>query len=481
MADVKKNFFYSCILTSANYIFPIITYPYVSRVLGVTNIGICNFIDSIINYYMMFSMMGIVAVGIREIAANTSNRQKLSKSFSNLLILNSISTGIVLLLLIISIYSIPKLYEHRELMFIGFFKVIFNYLQIEWFYKGIENFKYITKYGLLTKIIYVVGIFIFIKEQTDYNIYYLLSMLMIAASAVINLWHTKAFVDIKISNLSLKPYIRPFLILGTYILLTSMYTTFNVAYLGFVCGETEVGYYTTATKLHSIFLSLFTAFTGVMLPRMSSLVSKGQIESFKELLSKSLHTLFIFAIPVIIFTTVYASQIIEIIAGPGYEFATIPMRMVMPLILIIGYEQIIVLQVVMPLKKDKDIFINSIIGAIWGLLLNILIVSQLKSIGSAIVWITSELIILTLSQLRLKKYVNMKVPTKELIHHTLWAIPCILTSIIISKLSNNTFYIITVGFIFISIYYYVIYIKIFKDEFVIRTIKQLTKIFSKRA
>ncbi len=481
MADVKKNFFYSCILTSANYIFPIITYPYVSRVLGVTNIGICNFIDSIINYYMMFSMMGIVAVGIREIAANTSNRQKLSKSFSNLLILNSISTGIVLLLLIISIYSIPKLYEHRELMFIGFFKVIFNYLQIEWFYKGIENFKYITKYGLLTKIIYVVGIFIFIKEQTDYNIYYLLSMLMIAASAVINLWHTKAFVDIKISNLSLKPYIRPFLILGTYILLTSMYTTFNVAYLGFVCGETEVGYYTTATKLHSIFLSLFTAFTGVMLPRMSSLVSKGQIESFKELLSKSLHTLFIFAIPVIIFTTVYASQIIEIIAGPGYEFATIPMRMVMPLILIIGYEQIIVLQVLMPLKKDKDIFINSIIGAIWGLLLNILIVSQLKSIGSAIVWITSELIILTLSQLRLKKYVNMKVPTKELIHHTLWAIPCILTSIIISKLSNNTFYIITVGFIFISIYYYVIYIKIFKDEFVIRTIKQLTKIFSKRA
>ena len=429
----------------------------------------------------MFSMMGIVAVGIREIAANTSNRQKLSKSFSNLLILNSISTGIVLLLLIISIYSIPKLYEHRELMFIGFFKVIFNYLQIEWFYKGIENFKYITKYGLLTKIIYVVGIFIFIKEQTDYNIYYLLSMLMIAASAVINLWHTKAFVDIKISNLSLKPYIRPFLILGTYILLTSMYTTFNVAYLGFVCGETEVGYYTTATKLHSIFLSLFTAFTGVMLPRMSSLVSKGQIESFKELLSKSLHTLFIFAIPVIIFTTVYASQIIEIIAGPGYESATIPMRMVMPLILIIGYEQIIVLQVLMPLKKDKDIFINSIIGAIWGLLLNILIVSQLKSIGSAIVWITSELIILTLSQLRLKKYVNMKVPTKELIHHTLWAIPCILTSIIISKLSNNTFYIITVGFIFISIYYYVIYIKIFKDEFVIRTIKQLTKIFSKRA
>ena len=260
-----------------------------------------------------------------------------------------------------------------------------------------------------------------------------------------------------------------------------MYTTFNVAYLGFVCGETEVGYYTTATKLHSIFLSLFTAFTGVMLPRMSSLVSKGQIESFKELLSKSLHTLFIFAIPVIIFTTVYASQIIEIIAGPGYESATIPMRMVMPLILIIGYEQIIVLQVLMPLKKDKDIFINSIIGAIWGLLLNILIVSQLKSIGSAIVWITSELIILTLSQLRLKKYVNMKVPTKELIHHTLWAIPCILTSIIISKLSNNTFYIITVGFIFISIYYYVIYIKIFKDEFVIRTIKQLTKIFSKRA
>lgn len=127
MTSIKTNFIYSSILTTANYIFPLITYPYVSRVLGVTNIGICNFVDSIINYFSMFSLMGIVAVGIRSIAAVKSDKEELSKTFSNLLFLNAISTFIVLLVLCISIIFISKFYEYKELMSIGVVKIIFTF------------------------------------------------------------------------------------------------------------------------------------------------------------------------------------------------------------------------------------------------------------------------------------------------------------------------------------------------------------------
>ena len=175
MTSIKKNFVYSSILTTANYVFPLLTYPYVSRVLGVTNIGICNFIDSIINYYIMFSLMGINIIGIRSVAASKSNKQKLSLTLSNLFWLNTISTAIVVVALIVSIFSVPKLYEYKELMLVGVFKVVFSYLMIEWFYKGIEDFKFITYRGIVVKIVYVAGVFLFIRNKEDYTTYYILS------------------------------------------------------------------------------------------------------------------------------------------------------------------------------------------------------------------------------------------------------------------------------------------------------------------
>ncbi len=478
MSDIKKNFIYSSILTSANYVFPLITYPYVSRILGVTNIGICNFIDSIINYYIMFSLMGIVAVAIREIAANKNDKEKLSRTFSGLFVLNSISTAIVLTLLLISIYTVPKLYEYKELMFIGFFKVLFNYLLIDWFYKGIENFKYITKYGLITKSLYVACIFIFVTDKSDYYEYYLLSMLMIAANAMINVLHSRKLVRFSFNGISLRPYLTPFFVLGIYIFLTSMYTTFNVAYLGFVCGETEVGYYTTATKLHGIFLALFTAFTGVMMPRMSSLVAERNFDEFRLLLLKSLHVLFVFAIPVVVFSTVFAPQIIQIISGAGYEPAAIPMRIVMPLILIIGYEQILILQVLMPLKKDKTIFINSCIGAAIGVLANILLVPKLNSIGSALVWVLSEFVVLILAQRCLSKFLNVKFPFKELSFHIALSLPCALSVAFIASFFENAITGLLLGFGFILTYYYVLYVHIMQDPFILSFIKSIRSKFS---
>ena len=135
MVSIKKNILYSGILTSANYIFPLITYPYISRVLGVANIGICNFVDSIVNYFILFSTLGIGVVGIREIAKNKNNQEHLQKTFSKLFTINTISTFISLVILLIAMHIIPKLQENYELMWIGVLKLLFNFLLIDWFYK----------------------------------------------------------------------------------------------------------------------------------------------------------------------------------------------------------------------------------------------------------------------------------------------------------------------------------------------------------
>ena len=124
--SIKKNFLYNSILTLSGYFFPLLTYPYVSRVLGVSNIGICNFIDSIVNYFMLFSMMGIATVGMREIALHRDNRQEMSRHFSGLIVLNLTSTILAIIVLIGSMYLVPALFPYRRLLFIGVCKLFFN-------------------------------------------------------------------------------------------------------------------------------------------------------------------------------------------------------------------------------------------------------------------------------------------------------------------------------------------------------------------
>ena len=183
MTSIKKNFLYSSILTTANYIFPFITYPYVSRVLGVDKIGVCNFVDSIIHYFIILSMLGVSSVGIREIAKNKRNPKELSDTFNNLFWLTGGCTLIATIILLFCIYCVPQLSEHKNLMFVGVLKLISNFLLIEWLFKGLEDFKYITQRTLIVKCLYVIGVFCFIKDSADYNIYYLLTALMISFNA----------------------------------------------------------------------------------------------------------------------------------------------------------------------------------------------------------------------------------------------------------------------------------------------------------
>lgn len=116
---LKKNILYSSVLTTANYVFPLLVYPYVSRVLGVTNIGICNFVDSIIHYFILFSMMGVTIMGTREIAASRANSDSLDSKFSSIIALNGITTLIALIILIIATLSVPQLWENRHMMVYG--------------------------------------------------------------------------------------------------------------------------------------------------------------------------------------------------------------------------------------------------------------------------------------------------------------------------------------------------------------------------
>lgn len=467
MTSLKKNVVYSSILTCAGYVFPLITYPYVSRVLGVTNIGTCNFVDSIINYVSLISMMGIGTIGVREIAACGDDENKRSRVFSNLFWLNGLATLIACIALLIAIYTVKQLYEYKTLMLIGFVKLATSFFAIEWFFRGIENFKYITYRSLAVKCIYVIAVFAFVHEKDDIAIYYFLSAVFITSiNAFLNLNYARKFVHLVCHGITFKPYIKSFLILGLYAILTSMYGSFNTVYLGFEGGTKEVGYYTTATKLFALILSLYTAFTTVMMPRMSSLLSEGKINEFKSKIYTSDDLLLALTIPLVIIGFIYAPEVIRIISGKGYEGAITPMRIIMPLVFIIGYEQILVIQTLMPLKKDKAIFINSVVGATVGIALNIILVPYYKSVGSAIVWLCSEMGVFLSAQYFVFKYTKLAFPIKKLLYFlglsVIPAIICIGIKLLTTNILIRVSILVIVFFYYLYAYVYVAKIPLIK-------------------
>ena len=479
MTSLKKNFFYSSLLTTANYIFPLLTFPYVSRVLGVSNVGIVNFVDSVINYFILFSMMGINVVGIREIAKKKTDKSDLSATFSSLFWLNTIS----LIILIIVTYSVPLLKSHSNMMAIGASKLLFNYLLIEWFYKGLEVFKFITIRSVLVKMLFVISVFLFVQKPEDYAIYYFLIAMTIVINALINIYYARHFVLLKCKGVKPLLYLNSFFIFGIYMLLTSMYTSFNVAFLGFVSGETQVGYYSIASKIFNIIIAIFTAFTGVMMPRLSALREEGNTAEFIRLVEKSKKLLISFSLPIIAFLIVYTPTIILIIGGNGYEGSILPMRIMLPLIFVIGYEQIIIIQILMPMQKDKLVLNFTIMGALVGVSLNILLVPIFKCVGSSCVWLISEFIVMILAQLYLSRKMNLLFPWYYFKKHVIYIFLLVIILVICNREIPNVFFSFVVAAILTSITYYIVNFYILRDVDIVMTarsfISSLNSIFKK--
>lgn len=463
--SLKKNITYNLLLTVTGFLLNFITFPYLTRILGVQNIGVVNFVDSIFNYGIMLSMLGIGSVGIREISKNKLNDFDLNQSFLNIFLLNLLFTVFSILLLSVCIFTIPLFSNYKSFLGLSLIKILLNSLLIEWFFKGIENFRYVTIRSILVKILYSFAIFYFIDKDTDVYLYYLLSVLVLLINVIFNWTFLFSNYRFKIVKVNIFKYLYNVSVLGGYLLITSMYTTFNVLYLGFVAGDTEVGLYSTATKLYTIFLAIYTAFTGVMLPRMSSLYQEGNIEAFKTLIKKSTQGLLLFSFPLLIFTTVFAPEIIYIIAGKGYEGAVVPMRIVMPLLFVIGYEQILVLQILMPMKKDKEVLRNSIFGAALSLILNFLLVPYLFGIGSSIVWVASEILILVLSQIVVKKVIKIGFPIFTFFRELLVAIPAVVCCLLIKKyLPFQGYLVLFLGLSFLGFYYLIVQSYLLKNE-----------------
>ena len=427
--SIKRNFLYNIILTFSSYIFPLLTFPYINRVLGVANIGICDYIDSIIQYFIILSSLGTQSIGLREIAKFKDSPAKLRQQFSSIIFINAVLTVVAVIILVCCTFMLSKLVPYRAFLLIGVFKLFFSCFLIEWLFQGLSNFEYITKRTLVIKIIYVISIFVFIKEQSDTVKYYFLTTAIIVVNAFLNWIYSRQIVVFSFSALKIKPLLVPVLSYGVYKILTSFYTTFNVFYLGNVSTTTEVGYFTTATKLYGIIMVVFGALTGVLVPHISKLISEGNRDALLSISRDIFVLIFLLSPPIIILCDYNSSLIIDIIAGHGFEKAKIPFMLVMILVFITALEQVVIQQFLMASNSSKCVLSLSITGAIVGVSMNCYLTPIYAAIGSAISWIFSETAVLVVGLFFFKRSLNLEFPYRKMLLYVFLSLPYLLICI----------------------------------------------------
>lgn len=483
--SVGFNLLMNVILKMSGIIFPLITFPYISRVLLSDANGKIAFATSVVGYFALVASMGIPSYGIRKCAEVRDDKQLLSKVVKELLILNIIFTSISYLIFAILLVSIPRFSDETHLFLILSITILFNMLGVEWFYQAIEQYKYITIRNIAFKILSIILMFVFVHEPSDYILYAGINVLASVGSNVLNIIRLTRYVDLytnRYQKYNLYIHLMPIVTLFLYNATTVIFTSLDQVMLGFFKSDSSVGFYSAAIRIKLILVSLITALGAVMLPRISYTLRNKKQENFEIMISKSFNFILVTSFPIAIFFILMAEEIIFVLAGEAYAQSVPILRFLMPSIIFIGLSSVTAWQLLIPLGKEKYTVIAAIIGAIVNIFVNIFAIPRYDAVGAAAASSLAELIVLLIHVRVLKDIVIKTFEGKECLvalSATVGASVAMISLKSYLVIDNDFFACIFYGVIFFLLYAVILFL--LKEKLISEGVMQLsTKIKQRR-
>ena len=392
--ETRKNVFYNVLLAITQVLFPLITFPYFARTLGPEHVGVLNFAESFAKYFVLLAALGIPIYGVREVAKAATDRYLLTKTFSEIFLINALGTLLLTLVFLIFIVALPQLAAEKSLFSwaLGYF--ILQVFQLEWFFSGMNQFKFIAIRSLVIRLCFIAVVFLFIRNTSDYVNYFRMQVGLAVILTLFNgkkLWDLLDFSNLYFAQLELMKHIKPMALLFLTIFTISVYFSLDTILLGFLADNESVGYYSSALKFNRLFIGVLSAISAAMFPGMVSLYHQGKKESFVTLVKQCFYVLVSLSMPLVLGIVICAPEIIHILLGTAYDRAILPLQITAPLIFIISMSGIFGFQILSALDKDKSILISALIGMCISITLAFLLVPTFKENGAAITILVTEL------------------------------------------------------------------------------------------
>lgn len=381
-----------------NLLFPLITFPYISRVLSVQGVGKYNFANSINSYFLLIASLGISTFAVREGSKLRDNRQEISEFTSKIFTFNLLSMVVSYILLFAFLILTPNISKYISAILIFSIQIFFTTLGMDWVYIIFEEYGYITTRNIIFKLLSIVLLFIFVRKSGDYLNYVAITVFASSGSYILNYIHVKRFCDVRINfNINWKEYVLPILIIFASNVAIQLYVNSDTVMLGFMKNDYVVGIYSAAAKINNIVNTTLIAAITVSIPRLSMLMGTGKLREYYRLLKQVISIIFIIYLPAVLGLFMESKDIIQIISGSNYLRAVTSLRILCFLLIFSAISSTIIQCILIPTKQEIKSLNCTMLGAIINIGLNFVLIPLLSEKGAAVTSVIADFVTFILS------------------------------------------------------------------------------------
>ena len=478
-ASITVNSIFNTIKTCASILFPLITFPYVSRILQPENVGKVNFAQSFVSYFALLAALGISTYAIRRCASVREDKEKLSNLASQFFSINMIMTVVAYLALAVTLLFFRKFDSYRWLIIIESASILLTSLGADWLNSAMEDFKFIAIRSIVFQAIALACMFIFVRNINDYYSFAIISVCSSSGAFVANIFYRRKFCKVRFTfKINWKEHLLPILFLFVMTLSTVIMNNTDVTMLGLIKGDYDVGLYSTANKVSRIISQVVQSLAIVVIPRLSVFFSKGDYENINILLRKVLNFNITFGLPCVIGVQMLAYEIIYVVGGQSYSRAA-PILQVLILSFMFSLVggSFLGNAILIPSGKERYYMLVCIITALCNVALNALLIPPFGAVGAAVSTAFNGLLVFVLLLFNLDKRIKIRDPLSVFIGPIIGCILIVLCCFKCSEISNIWFRV--AASVVSSVVVYFITMLILKNELVISFAHKLALRFKK--
>lgn len=391
--SMGANLFANGIKTLMTVLFPLITFPYASRVLGASGIGKVNYASSIVSYFSMFAALGISTYAVREGARIRDDREKFSKFAKEMININLCTTLISYGALAIFL-QLPILGGYKRLLAISSASIVFATIGMEWLFIIQEEYAYITKRAVLFQFVSLAMLFLLVRSREDYHWYAALTIISSGGSAILNLWHSRRFVNWRQSSfLEYRKHLKPILLIFGTSVASSIYMTMDTTMLGALQGDQATGVYTAAVKINLVVSTLIGTISSTILPRVSYYIGNGLKKEYEKLMKTSVDMLLMISMPMAIGMICTSDILILVFSGEEFLAGSFAAKVLSAKVVVGAVNRILAYQICIPYKRDKEVLISTVCGAVFNLFANGALIPRFGAAGASVATLFSESVV----------------------------------------------------------------------------------------
>ena len=477
--SVKKNTFSNIIKTLSTIVFPLITFPYSSRVLGAESIGKVNFGSSIVSYFSLIATLGITAYAVRECSKIKSDKEKLSETASEIVSINLCTTLISYLILFVCLLLFPKFHDYRLLIGIQSSTIILGVLGADWLNTTMEDFKYITIRTFAFQLISLILLFTFVHKPEDYLNYALISVLSSSGSNILNIFYRRRYCKVRFTiKMNWKRHFLPIMSLFAMLLSQSILNHLDTTMIGFLKDDTEVGIYTTAVKVINIVTQVTVSITWVLMPKITLAFSQKDYETINNILKYALEFTTVVGIPSIVGLNFMSKEIILTIAGDEYVSSS-GCLMVLTISMFFGFiSNIYGNLILLASSREKRFTFACILSAVINAVTNLFFIPFLGALGASITTAISSAIIAIIVMVGTEREISFGNLWETIKGPLLGGVLIAVVCFIVKQLINSIMIRLLIG-VAVSGLCYCIMLLLTKNKLAISTLKSLKSRFVK--